>query len=136
MNADGGLKAIEDCTFDERQRRLAEMTDEARQKLIKALPDEIRVRWMLEEKEHLESLVAQQPVEGAEFAGESGEEVKIDGKAEPEEQQTPNADAELIATLVRERIAAEQRAVKAERERDEANAEVQSYFERFGPIGS
>jgi hypothetical protein len=134
---DGGAKPIEDCTFDERQVRLAEMTDDARQKLFEATPLETREKWAKEEQAHLEELVKDQPVEGAEFAGEANEEVRIDGQTEGE-QPAPNAaaDAELIATLVRERIEAEGRANSAERKLEEANAEVNAYYERFGPLGS
>lgn len=123
--------------FDTRQRELERFSsDEDRQKVIDALPPETRAQWVQEEKEHLEELVKGQPVEGAEFAGEAGEEVKIDGQTEGAEQPASAADAELIATLVRERIEAEGRANAAERKLEEANAEVNAYYERFGPLSS
>lgn len=123
--------------FDQRQDFLAHLSEDERQELLEATPLETREKWAKEEQEHLEALVKDQPVEGAEFAGESGEKVKIDGQSEGE-QPAPNAaaDAELIATLVRERIEAEGRANAAERKLEEASAEVNAYYERFGPLGS
>lgn len=123
--------------FETRQRELERFASDAdRQAVIDALPTEVRARWVRDEKEHLEALVRDQEVEGAEFAGSADEEVKIDGAAEPAPPAAAAADAELIATLVRERIEAETRANGAERKLEEANAEVNAYYERFGPLGS
>lgn len=142
---DGGTPSFESLSqhcagldFDQRQEFFAGLSEDERQKLFEATPLETREKWAKEEQAHLEELVKDQPVEGAEFAGEAGEEVKIDGRAEGDPEPPPNAaaDAELIATLVRERIEAEGRANAAERKLEEAGAEVNAYYERFGPLGS
>lgn len=119
--------------FDQRQEFLGKLTELERVELFKAAGEETVAEWAQEEQAHLEELIKDQPVEGADFAGESGEAVRVDGLDEPADR-APDASEELIATLVKERIDAQQEAAKWERVATERAAELDAYYKEFGPL--
>lgn len=135
---EGGLVPITELDFDERQEYLASMPDDERESLIKGLPVDVRMRWINEEREHLESIGARQVeeggVEGAEL-GEAVEEVTIPGAEEPQDR-APDVGAELIAGLVKERMDAQRETAAVKRELAEAHDELNRYYQAFGPLPS
>jgi hypothetical protein len=90
-------------------------SDDDRTKIIEALPVDVRMRWINEEREHLEGIAADQPVEGADFGEDPQEQVKVPGSdVSKVYDRAPDVGAELVKQLVEERIAAEKRANVAE----------------------
>jgi len=132
---EGGVIEATELTFDERQEWLASMPEEERAAMIAALPMAVRMAWINEEREDLEERVKDQPVEGAEISGQTDEQIIVPGSEAPEDR-APDVGAELIASLTKERFAAEERANKLQIQLDDANAEIQRYYEKFGPLGS
>lgn len=130
---EGGLVAATELTFDERQEWLGGLDEDFREDTLAALPHDVRLSWQIEELKHLEELVKDQPVDGGEFGEDPNEQVIIPGAEEPQDR-APDVGAELIAELVKQKFVAEQEAAKLKRALDEANAEIQAYYEKFGQL--
>ena len=112
--------------FEERQQFLGGMSEEDRASLMQATPAETLKQWVEEEKEDFLKHTEGQPVEGAEFGKDPDEVVKIDGADEPQDR-APEEDPGVIAELVKEKLDLTQKLA-------EAHAEIQAYYERFGPL--
>jgi hypothetical protein len=133
------VEYLDGLGVEERNDELGGLDEEARTRLIEGLPLDQRMRWINEEREHLEQIGARQVqeggVEGAEL-GEAVEEVTIPGNEDGPQDRAPDVGAETIAQLVNERLAAERRAVAAERLAEESAAELDAYYKAFGPLPS
>lgn len=130
------IDALDALSVEERLEEMGKLDEEDRTRFIEELPVDTRMKWINEEREHLESIGARQVeehgVEGAEV-GEAVEEVTLPGAESPQDR-APDVGAETIAQLVNERMAAERRAAAAERELAAAAAELDAYYKAFGPL--
>jgi hypothetical protein len=129
---DSAAIQLDKLSFDDRQAALAQLSEPDREAVIESLPNFIREKWVYEELEHLKGVVAEQPVEGADF-GEPVQEVEIPGADAPQDRDT-SVGAETIAALVQERIEAERKTAEVQRELAEAAAELDAYYQKFGPL--
>lgn len=110
-------------TFDEVQDALKGMSEEERQVWRDHAEPEDLQRIAKEEEQHMQTLASRPPLIQGEDEG-----VKVDGNPEGPSDPNPAADPDVIRELVGQKI-------KLERDLAAANAEIQAYYERFGPLG-
>jgi len=128
----GAAKHAAELSFDERNEFLGSLSDDDRNAVLSLVPQETIAQWVQEENQAIQEQFADQPDPEDYITPQREETVELPGPEKPERES--DADANMIKGLVMEKFDAEQRAIKAERERDEANAEVEAYYRRFGPL--
>lgn len=126
MNEAERVEYLDALEVEQRLEQMAKLPEGERDRLIEGLPTEQRMKWINEEREHLESLAEPMPVEGADFGEDPKEQVQVPGSEAPQDR-APDVGAELVATLVKERIDAEQRANVAE-------SKVARYRAKYGEL--
>lgn len=128
MTASERVEYLDALEVEQRLEQMAKIPDEERTELIENLEIKTKMRWINEEREHLEEVVKDQPVEGADFGEDPDEVVIIPGAEEPQDR-APDVSEELIAELVKDKFNADRRA-------SEAEALLDKYRAAFGELPS
>lgn len=114
--------ALEDLPLDEREKVLAAMPEEHRERWRNSLDTDTAARLEREAAEHMQGLASRTPL-----FGDTGEQHKVDGNPEGPQDRDPDADPPVIRELVGHKV-------RLERELAAAHAELDRYYQAFGKL--